>query len=255
MSKRVSEEYQLLNETFTISSATTWLTEGVSLHDGEQVTFLVGMGTAAAASTAITPTITARQSGDRALSTSTTISGISTLLGPTTAEALSNVKQARITMTTAATGAQTVQVNGTTWTFSTAPAATAFTFGSSVGSSNAEGLETAMNSLSSVINASTAAALQGLTASTNTTAAVVFVANNTASTDVNLTGVAGAYGVTSEKAQLMISVKAEDLNSTSQYVGIGVSSATTSVPMSVTIIKKGTRYKPPFQIGAEIKST
>lgn len=253
---RVAEEYQLNNSLISISSATSGLSGGYSMHDCEEVTFVVGMGTALSAATAITPTITVRQSADSFLSTNATVGGLTATLGPTTAEVLNKVKSALITMTTAATGAQTIIVNGTTWTFSTAPAATAFTFGSSVGSTNAGGLDGTMNSLSSGINASTAASLQGLTASTLTTAAVRIRVNNTASTDLSLTGVAGAYGLTSEKSQVIFSVKSEDLNSTSAFVGIHITTAVTSVNLAVCAIKKGMRYKEPFQLAStNLKST
>lgn len=256
MSGRIPEDMEVFNEVVQVSSGTSALTSGYSMHDCEQITFVVGMGTALAAATAITPTITVRQSGDSLLSTNTTLGVLSTTLGPTTAERLTNVKQALITMTTAATGAQTITVNDTVWTFSTSTVAADLRFGSTSGSTNAEGLEEAMASLASGINASTEASLQGLTAATISTANVRIRANNTASTDVSLTGVAGAYGLTSEKAQVIISIKAEDLDSTSKYVGIGISTAATAVNMGVCVIKKGTRYKEPFQVtGSNLKST
>ena len=256
MSGRISEDYELFNEVVAVSSGTSAITNGYSVHDCEEITFVVGMGTAAGAATAISPTVTVRQSADSLLSTNATVGGLSTILGPTTAERLANVKTALITMTTAATGAQTVIVNNTTWTFSTVPATTSFTFGSSVGSSNAEGLETVMNSLASAINASTAAQLQGLTASTLSTANCRITVNNTASTDLSLTGVAGAYGLTSEKAQVVMSVKVSDLASTSNFVGIGIGTAVTSVNLAVCAIKRGIRYKEPNQITrSNLKST
>lgn len=253
---RVAEEYQLTNSLINISSVATGLSGAYSMHDCDEVTFVVGMGTALSAATAITPTITVRQSGDNLLSTNATVGGLTATLGPTTAEVLNKVKKALITMTTAATGAQTVTVNGVVWTFSTAPAATALTFGSSAGSTVAEGLEESMNTLSSGINASTEAALQGLTATTGSTANVSIRVNNTASTSLSLTGVAGAYGLTSEKSQVIFSVKSEDLNSTSAYVGIHISTAVTSVNLAVCAIKKGMRYKEPFQVAStNLKST
>jgi hypothetical protein len=256
MSNRVGEEYKLSNEVISISSATTGLSCGYSMDDCNEVTFVVGMGTALSAATAITPTITVRQSGDSLLSTNATIGGLTATLGPTTAEVLNNVKKALITMTTAATGAQTVTVNGVVWTFSTAPETTSLTFGSAAGSTNAEGLEQSMNTLSSGINASTVAALQGLTATTGSTANVSIRVNDTASTSLSLTGVAGAYGLTSEKSQVIFSVLESDLNSTSKFVGIQIGTAVTAVTLAVCAIQKGMRYKEPFQVaGSNLKST
>ena len=54
MAERLSEKYEMFNEVFSITSATTSQTGGYSMHDCEQITFVCGMGTQAGAATAIT---------------------------------------------------------------------------------------------------------------------------------------------------------------------------------------------------------
>lgn len=246
MSARLGEENKINCEVVSITSAASALSDAYSFDDCERITFIVGAGTVAGAATAITPTLQVRQSGDIGLSTSTTIGGATARLGPTTANQFSGIKTALITITTAATGAETIILNGHTLTLNAgtnSTVTTALTFGSTLGATAAEGLETRMNGLSSVINNSTLS--RWFTATTVSTAAVRITTNDTAATSLNAVTTGTIFTLTAERLQSIIEVKAEDLNSTSKYVGIGITTAATAVTYGVTVIKSGLRTMPP----------
>jgi len=254
--KRLGEDAQIFHEQISISSAATGMTLGYSMEDCESISFICGLGTVAAAA-ATSPTFTVRQSGDIGLSTSTTVGGATAIAGISTADQITNARSVLITLGTAATGAQTLVLNGYTLTFSTvggATVATAMTFGSTEGSTVASGLANAGNSLSSVVNNSTLS--YWMTASTPSTASVRLVAKDTASTGISaVTTASGAYALTLEKAHSQIDVLASDLNSTSKYVGVHISTVATAVTCGVTVIKHGLRYSPPYQSAQAYKKS
>ena len=183
------------------------------------------------------------------------------MLGPSTAFQVQSAKTLTVTVTTATTLTETIVINGNTLTFvgeSTlvSTIGTALAFGSSVGATNAEGLETFMNSLASVINA--ASILDGITATTNTTAALILSLDDTATFASGITALTTGANITPayEKSQSIIEVNAGDLDSTSQYVGLQISSADTSVQVGICVIKDGMRYQEPIQVARTyIKST
>ena len=259
MTIRLGEDHSIFHEQITVSSASSGLTLGYSMENCDQISFICGLGTAAAAATAITPTFTVRQGGDLALSTSTTVGGATAVCGPTTVEQVNNARSVLITFGTAATGAQTVTLNGHVLTYTTSTAsfgstiATALFFGSTVGSTAAEGQELAGNSFSSVVNNSTL--IYWMTAATISTAVVRLTAKDTASTGITVLGVVAAYSPTIEKAHSQIDILASDLNSTSKYVALGISTATTSVTCGITVIKSGLRYSPPYQSAQAYKKS
>lgn len=249
MSERLGEVSQFFSELINVSSAASGLTNAYSMEDCDKITFICALGTVAAAATAISPVFTAVQSADLGLSTNAAITGCTAICGPTTANQVSDSRSVLVTFTTASTGAQTVTVNGSVFTFSTlgtSTVSTALTFGSTEGSTVAEGLRKASSSLAAAINNSTVGFFA--LASTASTAAVRITAKDTASTGLAVaTTDAGAYAVTSEKMHSVIEIKAEDLNSTSKYVGISISTAATSVPTCVTVIKHGLRNSRPYR--------
>lgn len=259
MSERLGEDHQIFSEQITLSSVSSGLTHGYSMEDCDQISFICGMGTALADSTTIKATLVVRQSGDLSLSTSTTVGGATAVLGPSTAEQINNARSVLITFGTAATGAQTVTLNGHTLTYSTSTAAwstvaTALTFGSTQGSTVAEGLELSANSFSSVVNNSTLNFW--VTASTPSTASVRLTAKDTASTGITILGISAAYGITSERSHSQIDIRAADLNSTSKFVGLAISNGSTVVnQIGVTVIKSGLRHSPPYQAGQAYKKS
>lgn len=254
--ERLSQKNKVFNEVGLISSASSFNTLGYSMEDCDAITFICGYGTASGAATAIVSNVTVRQGADRGLSTSTTVGGATATLGPTTALTVSGVKSAVITMGTASTLTNTLVINGLTFTYTTVGSATALNFGSGEGSTVADGIANSMNSLSSIINASTNAALLGLTATTISTAAIRIVVDDTASTSLSITSTADAnFAIVQEKQTAVVRVLASDLNSTSKYVQCRLSSCATSVPVSVTVIKENVRYAPPFTIHQDVQST
>lgn len=253
---RLGEKTQIFHEQISISSAATGVSLGYSMENCDKITFVCGLGTVSA-DAATNPLFTAVQSADIGLSTNAAIAGATALAGISTANQVTNARSVLITLGTAATGAQTLVLNGKTLTFSTAGSATvatAMTFGSTQGSTVAEGLTNASNSLSSVINNSTLS--YWMTASTPSTASVRIVAKDTASTGISaVTTASGAYSLTQEKAHSVIEILAADLDSTSKYVGITISTVATAVTCGVTVIKSGLRYDPYQSAQAYKKST
>lgn len=255
MTERLSEKYKMFNEVINISSASSGLSNAYSMAEGGGITFIVGAGTVAAAATATTPTITVRQSGDRSLATSATVAGLSTTLGPTVANTVTAVKSVLVSISSAATDGETLVLNGFTLTANgtASTVSTALAFGSTLGATAAGGLDARINSLASVINNSTLN--RWFTATTQSTVAARIVVNDTANTSINLVSTGTIYTLTVEKQQVVINVKSEDLNSTSAYVGIGISTAATALNCAVAAITGEVRYKPPVVIGNHIKST
>ena len=252
---RLGENSQIFSEVMTVTSAAGATSLGYSMEDCDKITFVCGLGTIAA-STAGAPVMTARQSADAGLSTSTTIGGATAAVGISTANQLTNVRSALITISSASTDGNTLVLNGYTLTQSTvgsATIATAMTFGATAGTTDAAGLASISNSLSSVINNSTLSYF--MTASTPSTATVRLTAKDTASTGITLVST-GVHTVTLEKAHSIVEILAQDLNSTSKYVGVALSTAMTSAAVSVTVIKQGLRNSPPYQSAqAHKKST
>lgn len=259
--ERLGEKTQSFVELITVSSGTSGLTQGYSMEDCNQISFICGVGTVAGAATAITPLFTVKQSADAALSTNAVVAGATAICGPTTVNQLVNTRQATITISSAATDGETVVFTqgGVTYTLTASTAgastiATALTFGSSLGATVAEGLPGRLNSLSSVINASTLGYF--MTAATISTVALRLTAKDTASTGITVgTSAASVYSLISEKSHSQIDILEEDLDSTSKYVGVGISTATTAVAVSITIIKSGLRNSPAYQSAQAYKKS
>ena len=92
-------------------------------------------------------------------------------------------------------------------------------------------------------------------ATTASTSAVRLTAKDTASTGITIGVGSIAHTVTSEKSHSIIEIRAADLNSTSKYVGLGISTATTSVACGITVIKSGLRNSPPYQAAQAYKKS
>jgi hypothetical protein len=261
MSHRPAEWQKIFNEVVTITSAAGATSLRYDMGEAYKITFAVGGGTAAA-STALAPTISVRQAVDEPAATSTTIaSATGTLFNPATANQVQRAKSALITMTTAATLAETIVINANntsyTLTYSTAPStvATALTFGSTIGATAAGGLDGTVNSLSSIINASTLGAF--ITAATISTLAIRLTIDDTAinTSGVNILTTGANFAPSYEKYQSIIEVLSEDMNATSKYAYCVISSAATTVQCAITVIKEGMRYMEPSQVGQHVKST
>ena len=253
---RLNENSLVFHEQIAISSAASGLTHGYSMEDCDKITFICGLGTAAAAAAA-GPVFSAVQSADVGLSTNAAIAGATALCGPSTANQVTNARQVLISVTTAATGGETLTLNGFTLTGATqstlvSTVTTALTFGSSLATS-AGGLEAIMNTLSSVINNSTLSFF--VTASTPSTLAVRLTAKDTASTGITLVSTGGVYTITSEKAHSVVEILAGDLNSTSKYVGISIATVATAAVVGVTVIKQGLRHAKVYESAQNYKKS
>lgn len=253
MQGRIGEFEKVFTEILPVTSAAGATSLVYHMGDCVGITFVGGLATADG-TTAVTPVMSVRQSGDKALATSAVITGATATLGSATGLTLRDTKQMILTAGTDTTAGDVLVINGVTLTYSTSPAATSLLFGTTVGVTAAEGLEEGCNSLSSVINASTVAALRGITASTGSaTNTVRLIADDTASTGVSITSTgSSAWTLTNEKSISIVEVLAEDLNSTSKYVACLISTCDTAVNVSLTAIKHGVRYKPADQKPVQI---
>lgn len=251
---RFGEHFYVSNEILTISSAAGANSLAYSCDDCDQISFIVGCGTYAA-STALTATLNVQQAENRPFTTNTTVpSATGTLMTPSTANTIENARSILLTMSSAATLAETLTLNGYTLTYSTVPStvATALAFGSTLGSTVAGGIDGTILSLSSVINNSTLS--KWLRASSVSTAILRITVNDTASTDVNIASTGTNFAAVGERSQSIIDIKSEDLNSSSKYVRLAISSAATAVQVGITVVKVGMKNKPPVQVGQYVKT-
>lgn len=236
MPGRFPQENRIDSIISTISSATSapyW----VSMENADEVSFIVSMGTAVGGlQSALSVLQSANTTGAGAA-----ITGATAVIGSTASTVISNAKRVLITISSASTDNDLVQLNGTTYTQSTSNVATSLQFGSTQGTTSAAGLDDIANALSSRINTQQGAKF---TATTASTASVRISLDDTASTGVINLNISANHIPSYEMAQAVISVKAEDLNSTSKYVALQLGTVATAVRANVTIIRSNYRYSP-----------
>lgn len=255
----LSERFRLDSEAFSITTSAGATSKRVSMEDYDKCCFIVAMGTAAANSNF---TIVVNQSSD-STGAGTTASGALTM-GSTSATRVDNARSAVITISSATTD-EVVTLGGLTYTYTTSTAlftvssgsGTTRYFGSTLGASVAEGLASAMHSLATGINNSSHG-VPGITATTNTTAAVLLTLDDTAATAgvavINLTATGAGLTVSYDSAEAIIEVQAADLTSGQKYVSLTASTSTASMVIAITSIRDG-RHIPAIVQGQLTKTT
>jgi hypothetical protein len=232
--ERISEKLAIESLPLDITSATTFYAPAVSLKGAQSVAFVVSMG-AAVAGQGIA--IAAQQGADVATvesSNAAAIAGATAFLGSTIANYVYKASRIRITITTAATDNQTIVLNGTTMTNATAVAATSYVFGTTAGATAASGADPIVTSLTSMINKY----FPKLAAATVSTAALDVYVKDGESTSITALTTGGGITPSYLRAQTILEVQGDGLNSTSEYVGCVVSSASTAIAGSIITLKK-----------------
>ena len=152
MSARISERIAVSCLPLDVTSATTFYAPAMKMKGAQSVAFIIGMGPAVAGQGM---TIAAQQGASLAVAESSNaaaIAGATASIGSTIANYVHKATRVRIAISSAATDAQTLVLNGTTLTNATAIAPTSYVFGATQGATGANGVETIVASLSSMIN-------------------------------------------------------------------------------------------------------
>lgn len=269
---RVGENQTIHSQLYLCSTVAAMTTShGYPVDDCSDVCFLINVGVNVSAVSSLAgvindllSTITVLQSGDKNMATN---AGLSTAtlnvnIGTTAANRVDRVQSAYINFSTVDTdnATATIQINGITLTKLTTFAANGTNFnstggfGSSVSSTVAEGLELSgaglanlINSTfgSSVYNGGLGSVFRAVTISTQT---VRVDCIDTMQLTSGLTIVTTGNGFRPHigQQQVKLEFKTDELNSTSKFVALSISSVATSLQMSITCIKSGVRYQPKF---------
>lgn len=227
--ERIGEKYQVDCEVLSVTSGVGATSQFYSMENCSRALIVVSMATAAGN---LQPIVSISQ-GAAATSTPAAITASSALLGSSNINRVDRGRQAIITITTATTDGETLIINGTTFTVSTAAAATALTYGATAGSTAAAGAATICASLSSLINTY----CTNLLATTVTTATVRVKVKDNASTYLTIVSTGANQRPSYEMQQTMIEVLPSALDSTSRGIFVNVSTIATAVLVSMTIIR------------------
>lgn len=252
----IAERVRIDSQALTISSVATASSIPVSMEDCDKCAFVVSLGTAAAA---LQPTITVYQATAATHAGSTVKS---TTIGSSAAARILNGRRVLLTFTTDSTAATAaVVINGITFAessdtslFQTASAASARTFGSTLDSSAAGGLENRVQSITSAINNSTFG-VPGITCSTASTAAVYLQVDDTASTTINIDTCMSGLTPSYLDAQAIVEIQAADLTSGCKWAYVHVSTVATSVRIGIASVRVPLRHGPAKLHGTLLKST
>lgn len=224
--ERISEKLIVDCLPLNITSATTSISPGVSIKGMQTVAFVVSIATASV------PTrvdVTGYQGNSTAPNT-TAITGATAHIGSTVANTLAGAARALIYLSTATTDAETLVINGTTFTYNSTGSATNLAFGATAGASAAAGV--AIAALSSLINTY----CTNLTATTGTSWVDVVVKDG-ASTNINITSTGGGLTPAYVRAECILEIQTVGLNATCDYVCCQVTSASTAVAGAIVTIR------------------
>jgi hypothetical protein len=231
---RISEEVAISCLPIDITSATTFYAPAMKIHGAQSVAFVVGMGPAVAGQGM---TITGQQAETVATvesSLAAAITGATASIGSTIANYVHKATRVRIAISSAVTDAQTIVINGTTLTNATAVSATGLTFGATAGATDAAGVATIVASLTTMINKN----FPKLTATTGASWVDVQV-NCTASTNISLLTTGGGITPSYRAAYTVLDIMTAGLDSTSEYVSVALSSASTAIAGSFVCMRYG----------------
>jgi hypothetical protein len=239
----------------------------IDCSDCDQVSIILGLGSTAGFAGGVQPVLSILQAENTPFSTSAGVAtaAINLTMGSTASGNVVRAQSALVTMTTVNTGnvGETLVVNGVTLTVGTTAVmeaastnyiATSLTFGSSLLSTVAEGLELQGNGLAAMLNSTAGSSVfpnggfgSVFRATTLTTAIVKIDVINDQELSSGLTitgssGLAASYRAQTGKIEFPVAM----LNSTSKYIRPSVSTISSAIAVSLTVIKEGMRYKPSF---------
>ncbi len=233
MSARISERIKIDVDVYASSSAAQ-TSKFFDMSEVESAAFVVALGPIAANSQYA---ISLLQSGDKLGATNATVTNCNVVAGSTAATLVTGARSILITASSASTDGNTIQINGTTFTQSTANSATALQFGSTAGSTSAAGLDDIVKAIVARVNSY----MPNLIASTVSTSQVRIQVRDNANTSINCTCSAN-HTPSYESVYSVLEVRGEEMNSTSRYLGVQISTGQTAVAKSITVIRGGNRY-------------
>jgi hypothetical protein len=243
MNKRIIEKYPIDSEILAVTSATTLYSKAINMEGIDEADFILTMPAAGAGAAVVitivqgTAATQAQSSNAQALTPACT-----TQVGSTVANYVYKANRAKISISSAATDAETIIINDRTYTISTANATTSLQFGCTDGTTGGSGPTAMAGRLSSLINSTVSTiGVPGLSAALTSAASTtidVWV-NDTASTSITLTATGGGITPSYGAAFTKVSVKAEALNSSAKYLSAVLSSCATAGSYGLTVIKKG----------------
>ncbi len=241
--KRIIEHFPIEAEVFSVTSATTLYSKAISMDGIDEADFILSMPPTAGAGAAVVITIQQAESATKAQSSNAaSLTGAcTTQVGSTVANYVYKARAARVSVSSATTDAETIIVNGRTYTVSTANATTSLQFGCTDGTTGGSGPTVMAGRLSSLINSTVSSiGVAGLTAYLTSAASttIEIMVNDTASTSLTITTTGGGLTPSYAGAFAKVSVKAEGLNSTSKFLSAVLSSCATAGSYGLTVIRK-----------------
>lgn len=248
----IGEFYRVDTDFLSITSAAGATGKMLDMQNYDKALFIFSVGTF----TLNVATAYIVQSGDEKGSTQAAISGATAAFGNTTALHFNKLNKLLITVSSAATDNDTVQIQGVTLTNSTAGATTtasALGFGSSDGATGSGGTTAIANSLASRINSTAVGLSSIMIATTVANSGVIVQLRENVDTYLGATGHAN-FPITALNQQVMIEVTVDKMESTARYIAARISTGTTACDVPVTVIRYGS-YRPPYVQGIYTKAT
>lgn len=230
--ERFGETYAINSVPIAITSASTNYGVGMSIKGAQAMSIIVSMATAPAGQGFSVQAVQGANATVVESSAAAVIAGATASLGSTIGSSyIAGAKMARLALSTATTDAETVIINGTTFTYNSTASGTAYTFGATAGASAAAGVALAM--LATMVNR----ACPKLYATTGASWIDIRVRDEE-STSIAITSTGGGLTPSYLAAQALIEFSVAGLNSTSEYVGVVVSSASTAIRGCITLVRK-----------------
>jgi len=255
MNVKVSDKVKVDAEILAITSAAGSTSLNYDMKDYRQALIAVNVqGNYSTATVDLMESSAATVAGSSAAASKAgmVVGGASTLVPVT-----GGVREMTLTITTASTGADTIQISAgsdaKTFTYSASTAnlnssawtSTALYFGSTVGTTAATGLQLAMDSLKTAVN-STVGFGTAIICSTGTTASLTLKARDGVVGSLGFHTTLAAYTAEINEAVAAFDIAAEQLDSTAskRYISAKVSTISTAGQAAVTVIRTGGRYMP-----------
>ena len=247
--KRLAESILIDGEICAVTSASTLYSKAINMEGVDEVVFNLTMPSGVGAGAAVPITIVQAESATKVQSSNagSLTPACTTQVGSTVANYVYKGSKAFISISSAATDAQSVIINARTYTISTANAATARQFGCTDGTTGAAGNPSSMAAnLAALINSTVSSiGVPGLTAALTSAASttIQLSVNDTASTSITITTTGGGITPSYGGANVKVSVKAEGLNSTSKYICAVLGSCATAASYGLQAIRVNTDWR------------
>lgn len=249
---RLLESNKINVSTFSLSSVSA-TSKVFHANDCNEVSIIVGLGTVIAG---VQSTITIDQGNDKNLTTSAGLSSatLSVLSGSSSTGRVERASGIVLTLTSSTNTVLTI--NGISLTQSTSSALIATTanttnYGATVGTTAEGGQKAVAENLIARLNSTYGSSVIGpggfgslIRASSVTTADVYLYSLDGENLTSGLTVLSDSTLISPAylSQQVALSFKTDELNATSEYFKVGISTVATAVACNITVIKSGLRY-------------